>query len=180
MWKKISWLNSRFQCTVIFSWPVKLIGFSKAVVFSSYHILMKTNFGISFFFFSFFCGYPTFTDPGEMAIVLCIIVPHFLSLRANVRMRLSCCVRWCWEHCVHIPGESVGRGAAVDVCCCPMQLGLDPVHKHCKSYETGKDTSRQDHGAIGNQLSSDWLKSISWKSGFVGVCSGRVCAGQTH
>lgn len=101
-----------------------------------------------------------------MAIVLCIIVPHFLSLQANVRMRLLCCVCWYWEHCVHIPGESVGKGAAVDVCCCPMQLGLGPVHKHCKSFETARGTGRQDHGALCDQPSTDWLKSISWKSDF--------------
>lgn len=99
-----------------------------------------------------------------MAIVLCIIVPHFLSLQANVRVRLLCCVCWYWEHCVHIPGESVGKGAAVNVCCCPMQLGLGPVHKHCKSLETVKGTGRQDHGAVCDQPSTDWLKS--WKSDF--------------
>lgn len=76
----------------------------------------------------------------------CIAVPHFQCLRAAVTMRL-----WCVEfvgtgNTVHIPGESVGKGAAVDVSC-PMQLGLSPVHKHWKSYETVEGVSKQDHSA---------------------------------
>lgn len=61
--------------------------------------------------------------------------------KSRDRTAMFCVCRY-WEQCVHISGESVGKGAAVDVCC-PMQLGLDPVHKHYKSYETVKGTSKQ-------------------------------------
>lgn len=52
---------------------------------------------------------------------------------------------------MHIPGEGVGKGAAVDVCH-PMQLGLSPVHRYFKYDEMVKGTCKRDHSAVCDQL----------------------------
>lgn len=68
---------------------------------------------------------------------------------------------------MHIPGQSLGKGAAADICC-PMQLGLDPVHKHYENYETVKGTSKQD--VIRHQEGSCKFGGNCWYQFGQGLC----------